>query len=91
MTRTELICEIADRTGLNRAQAKDALDAALASVTDALKAGDEVRLMGFGCFVPVRRAAGVARNPRTGERVRRAASSTCRFRAGESLNNTLNA
>ncbi len=90
MTKAELVSEIADKAGLNRAQAKGALDAFIASVSTSLKAGNKVRLVGFGSFVPVKRAAGIARNPRTGEKVRRPASRTCRFRAGDSLKNALN-
>lgn len=91
MTKAELVSAIADKAGLNKAQAKEALDAFIASVSTSLKAGKEVRLVGFGSFVPVKRAAGTARNPRTGEKVRTTASRTCRFRAGESLKNVLNA
>ena len=68
MTKAELVAAIAEKAGLNRTQAKDALEAFIDSVTDSLKAGEEVRLVGFGSFVPVERAAGTARNPRTGER-----------------------
>lgn len=91
MTKSELVAAIADRAGLNKAQAKDALEAFISSVSHSLKAGDEVRLVGFGSFVPVKRPAGAARNPRTGEAVARPATRTCRFRAGEALKNTLNA
>jgi DNA-binding protein HU-beta len=91
MTKSELVAAIADRAGLNKAQAKEALEAFITSVSHTLKAGKEVRLVGFGSFVPVRRAAGAVRNPRTGEMVARPASSTCRFRAGEALKNELNA
>ncbi len=90
MTKAELVAAIADKTGLNRTQAKDALDAVLDSVTASLKAGSEVRLVGFGSFVPVERKAGTARNPRTGETVSRAASKTARFRVGEGLKTALN-
>lgn len=90
MTKSELVAAIADRSGLNRAQAKDALDAFIASVAKSLKDDKEVRLVGFGSFVPVKRAAGTARNPRTGQTVRRPASRTCRFRVGEALKSTLN-
>ena len=90
MTKAELVTAIADKAGLNKAQAKEALDAFIASVSTSLKAGKEVRLVGFGSFVPVKRPAGTARNPRTGENVRRAASSTCRFRVGDALKSTLN-
>ena len=60
------------------------------SGTGSLKAGNEVRLVGFGSFVPVKRAAGTARNPRTGETVKRPASKTARFRVGEGLKSALN-
>jgi DNA-binding protein HU-beta len=90
MTKAELVSAIADRAGLSKAQAKEALDAFITSVATSLKAGNEVRLVGFGSFVPVRRAAGVARNPRTGEKVQRPATQTCRFRVGEALKSILN-
>jgi len=91
ITKTELVAAIADRSGLNRTQAKDALDAFIESVASSLKDGQEVRLVGFGSFVPVARPAGAARNPRTGEIVARPASRTCRFRAGDALKSSLNA
>ena len=90
MTKAELVAAIADRAGLNKTQAKDALEAFISSVSHSLKAGDEVRLVGFGSFVPVKRPAGAARNPRTGETVARPASRSCKFRAGEALKNALN-
>lgn len=90
MTKAELVSAIADKAGLNRAQAKEALDAFIVSVSDSLKAGQEVRLIGFGSFMPVKRPAGPARNPKTGEKVMRPASQTCRFRVGDSLKSTLN-
>jgi DNA-binding protein HU-beta len=90
MTKAELVEAMADKTGLNRAQAKGALDAFISSVSTSLKAGKEVRVVGFGSFVPVKRAAGTARNPRTGETVKRKASQTCRFKAGDALKNALN-
>ena len=89
-TKAELVNAIADKAGLTKVQAKDALEAFVAAVTDSLKGGVEVRLVGFGSFVPVKRAAGVARNPRTGETVKRAASKTARFRVGEGLKGALN-
>ena len=90
MTKAELVAAMADKTGLNRAQAKDALDAFISSVSTSLKAGKEVRVVGFGSFVPIKRPAGTARNPRTGETVKRKASQTCRFRVGDALKSALN-
>jgi DNA-binding protein HU-beta len=90
MTKGELVAAMAEQAGISRADAKQALEAFISSVTGALKRGDEVRLVGFGSFTPVRRPAGAARNPRTGETVRKAASATARFRAGDSLKSALN-
>jgi DNA-binding protein HU-beta len=90
MTKAELVAAIADKSGLNRMQAKDALEAFLGCVTDSVRSGQEVRIVGFGAFVPVERPAGMARNPRTGAQVKRPASRTVRFRAGEGLKGALN-
>ena len=90
MTKAELVSAIAEKAGLKKNQARDALEAFLSSVTDSLKSGNEVRLVGFGSFLPVDRKAGTARNPRTGETVQRPASKTARFRVGEGLKGALN-
>ena len=89
MTKAELVQAIAEKAGLNKNQAKDALEAFISSVTDTVKDGKDVRIVGFGNFVPVERAAGTARNPRTGESVDRPASKTVRFRPGEGLKGAL--
>jgi DNA-binding protein HU-beta len=85
MTKAELVAAIAEKSGLTRSQAREALEAFLTVVGDTVKGGQEVRIVGFGSFVPVERPAGVARNPRTGEQVKREASRTVRFRPGEGL------
>jgi DNA-binding protein HU-beta len=90
MTKAELVAAIAHKTGLKQTQAKTALDAMLSCVTESLKAGHEVRLVGFGSFTPVERKAGMARNPRTGAAVTRPASKTARFRIGDALKSQLN-
>ena len=89
-TKAELVTAISEKTGLSKVQAKDALEAFVDAVTESLKSGAEVRLVGFGSFVPVSRKAGLARNPRTGETVKRAALKTARFRVGEGLKSALN-
>ena len=90
MTKAELVDAIAMNAKLTKSQARDALEAFVDAVTSTLKCGKEVRLVGFGSFVPIERKAGMARNPRTGASVRRPASRTCRFRAGDSLKSVLN-
>ncbi|HEY1448985.1 MAG TPA: HU family DNA-binding protein [Caulobacteraceae bacterium] len=90
MTKAELVDAIARETGLHKAQAKRAMDVFVAAVTGELKAGREVRLMGFGAFTPVHRPARMARNPKTGAAVSSPACTTARFRIGESLRGALN-
>ncbi len=90
MTKAELVDAIAANAKLSKAQARDALDAFVGAVTQSLKNGSEVRLVGFGSFVPIDRKAGMARNPKTGAAVRRPASKSCRFRVGEALKSSLN-
>ncbi len=90
MTKTELIGLMAQAAGINRDQARLALEAFTDNVTRALTEGQDVRLVGFGTFVAADRKAGVARNPQTGEAIARPASRTARFRPGEGLKSALN-
>ena len=90
MTKAELVTAIARQTGLQKAQAKNAVDAFVGQVVAELKAGKEVRLVGFGAFVPVHRPARMARNPKTGAAVKSPAFRTARFKIGETLRGALN-
>jgi DNA-binding protein HU-beta len=90
MTKAELISVISERADLSKVQAKLALEVLLDSLTESLQNGAEVRLVGFGSFIPVSRPAGMARNPRTGEIVKRPASKSARFKMGEGLKKALN-
>jgi DNA-binding protein HU-beta len=90
MTKAELVAAIAARSGLQQKQTKEAIDGFISCIAEAMKAGTEVRIVGFGNFVPVDRPEGVARNPRTGEQVTRPASKTVRFKPGEGLKSVLN-
>jgi DNA-binding protein HU-beta len=85
MTKTELIEQVAERADLTRADAQRAVDAALASVQDALKRGSDVTLPGFGKFSISKRAARTGRNPATGETIKIKASKSVRFSAGATL------
>jgi DNA-binding protein HU-beta len=90
MTKAELVTRMAEQSGLKQAQAREALEAFVACVIEAAKRGEDVRLVGFGSFVPVTRPAGTARNPRTGASVARPESRTVKFRAGDGLKGALN-
>ena len=82
MTKGELVNAVADRSGLSRADAARAVASTFGVITDALRDGTEVKVVGFGSFVVGHRPAGQGRNPRTGDTVQVAASRLPRFRAG---------
>ena len=85
MNKSELIDAIAESAGLTKAQSGKALDAAIDAIGQALKAGDEVTLVGFGSFYVAEREARTGRNPRTGETIKIDAAKQPKFRAGKSL------
>ena len=85
MNKVTLIEKIADKSGLTKKQAESALKAFIDSVTEALKDGDKVQLMGFGTFEVKERAARTGRNPSTGETIEIPASKTPTFKAGKGL------
>lgn len=60
------------------------------TITDSLKKGDEVRLVGFGTFTVSNRAATEGRNPRTGETIKIPASKQPKFKAGKGLKDAVN-
>ena len=85
MTKAELVSAMAEKSGLNKTQAREALEAFTTSVTETLRKGEEVRLVGFGSFMPVKRPAGMARNPRTGDPVEVAARPVPVFKPSKEL------
>ena len=90
MNKNELVSVVADKAGLTKGQAGDAVDATLDAITGALKGGDEVRLLGFGNFVVANRKATTARNPQTGAIVNVPASKAPKFRPGKALKDAVN-
>ncbi|MGB8365906.1 MAG: HU family DNA-binding protein [Rhizomicrobium sp.] len=90
MNKIDLIQKLSDRTGLAKHDAAKAVDGIFEVITDALKAGDEVRLTGFGVFVVAQRAGGKGRNPQTGAEIDIKPSKRPSFRAGKGLKDALN-
>jgi len=90
VNKNELISSMASTAGLTKADAGKALDAFIASVTNALKKGNEVRLVGFGTFAVSKRAATTGRNPRTGETIKIKARKQAKFKAGKTLQDSVN-
>ena len=85
MNKQELISAVAERAGLARSDAVKTVEAMLEVVGEQLKAGSEVRLVGFGTFSVSSRKASTGRHPRTGEPMSLKASNQPKFRAGKGL------
>jgi DNA-binding protein HU-beta len=90
VNKTDLIDAIASAADLSKADAGRALDAVVESITDSLKKGDPVSLVGFGTFQVKPRAAREGRNPQTGATIQIAASNVPSFKAGKALKDAVN-
>lgn len=90
MNKTELIDAIAAAADLPKASAGRALDAVVDSITDSLKKGDQVALVGFGTFMVKHRNARTGRNPKTGAAIEISASNVPSFKAGKALKDAVN-
>jgi DNA-binding protein HU-beta len=89
MNKGDLISAIAAAASITKAQATDALNATLDSVTATLKGGGKVTLVGFGTFSVATRSARDGRNPQTGKTIKIAAKKVARFKAGKELSDTV--
>lgn len=90
MNKNELTNVVADKTGLSKTQAGEAVDAVFEAITSALKSKDEVRLVGFGTFAVSQRKATKGRNPATGAEIDIPASNQPKFKPGKGLKDALN-
>ena len=90
MNKNELTSVVADKTGLSKSQAGEAVDAVFDAITGALKGNDEVRLVGFGTFAVSKRKASKGRNPATGAEIDIPASNQPKFKPGKGLKDALN-
>lgn len=88
MNKTDLVNAIA-AAGLTKADSKIALDAVLSAITDALKQGDKVAILGFGTFSLNERPAREGINPSSGEKIQIAAKKVVKFKAGSELANAV--
>ena len=85
MNKTEFVEKIAAASGLSKADSKKALDAMVATVKDALVAGDKIALVGFGTFAVNERPAREGINPATKAKIKIAAKKVAKFKAGAEL------
>ena len=89
MNKAELIQAVVAKSGLAKKDAEAAVAATIEAITDALKAGEKVALVGFGTFAVKARAARVGKNPQTGEAIQIAASKVPAFTAGKALKDAI--
>ena len=90
MNKSELIEAVADSADLSKADATKAVDGVVDAITNSLKNGDQVTLVGFGTFLVRDRAARTGRNPRTGEAIEIKAAKAPAFKAGKALKDSVN-
>lgn len=85
MNKSDLAKSVADATGLSKAQAGEAVDAAVNAIVGAVKKKDSVQLAGFGTFYAKKREARQVRNPRTGATMMSKAKTSAAFRPAAAL------
>jgi len=90
VNKNDLIARVADKAGISKTDAGGAVEALFGTIEDALKSGDDVRIVGFGNFSVTHRAASTGRNPRTGEAIQIKASKVPKFKAGKGLKDAVN-
>lgn len=90
MSKNDLVCFMAEETGLTKADATRALDAMMKGVTEGLKKEGKVTLTGFVTFTAKKKPAKTGRNPKTGEPVKIPARVAATIKAGSKLKDALN-
>ena len=90
MNKSELVAEMAKKTGLTKKDSESALKAFIETVSTELSKGKSVQLIGFGTFAVGKRAARTGRNPKTGAKINIKASKSPKFKAGKALKEKVN-
>lgn len=90
MNKTELVAAIAENAEISKKDAEKAVKAFVEVITEELKKGEKVQLVGFGIFEVTSRAAREGRNPQTGNTMKIAACKAPKFKAGKALKDAVN-
>ena len=90
MNKNDLISAVSNSASLSKADALKAVDSVFDNITGSLRAGNEVRLVGFGTFSVSQRKATTGRNPRTGQPIQIPARKQAKFKAGKALKEAVN-
>ena len=91
MNKTELVAAVAEQADISKKDAEKVLKAFVDVVTEEMKKGEKVQLVGFGTFEVSERAAREGRNPQTGEAMKIEACKAPKFKAGKALKDAVNA
>ena len=90
MTKAELTAKLAKDLEISKSKANAAIDLALASIKEAVRAGEVVTFIGFGSFKMAERAAREGRDPRSGKKLKIPAKKVVKFTAGKAFKESLN-
>ena len=90
MNKNDLIASVASSAGLSKSDATRSIESLLDTITNALKRGEKVSIVGFGNFSISERKATTGRNPRTGESIQIPASKRPKFSVGKALKEAVN-
>ncbi len=90
MNKTELVAAMAEKCELSKKDTEKVLKAFTETVSEQLKKGDKIQLVGFGTFEVVDRAARTGKNPQTGKAINIAACKAPKFKAGKALKEVVN-
>ena len=90
MNKTELVAAMAEQAELSKKDSEKALKAFIDVITEELKKGEKIQLVGFGTFEVAERAARTGRNPQTGAEMTIPASKAPKFKAGKALKDAIN-
>lgn len=91
MTKAELVAKMAEKAGVTKKDAEACLNGFVDAVTEALKSGDKITMVGFGTFSTAKRAARKGQNPQTGKKIDIPAATTAKFKVGATLKIAVNA
>lgn len=90
MNKADLVNSISEKTGLTKSKTNEVVDALVSSITEALKNGEKVTLVGFGTFATTKKEARKGRNPKTGETIEIPSKTVAKFKAGSELSKSVN-
>ncbi len=90
MTKADLAAKIAEKNGISKKAAAEAVDAFISTVTETVASGEKVQLIGFGTFEVSERAARTGKNPQTGEKIKIPASKTIKFKVSKAVKDAVN-